>query len=194
MSLRDDLLVFAGRAMTANKELDNIEETYRISLGRAENRHSEQDPAYYLQFPEDLRIAAAEMSKHYETIYCLETSLRQIVSQQMRAFFEEDDWWAKRVPEHVRVNVENNRKREADAGVSSRSSDPLDYTTFGELSFIIIQNWDAFSDLFNNKKAVERVLGGLNMLRAPVAHCAILASDEIARLELSIKDFYRLME
>ncbi len=34
----------------------------------------------------------------------------------------------------------------------------------------------------------------LNMLRAPIAHCCPLAEDEIVRLRLTVKDWFRLME
>jgi hypothetical protein len=34
----------------------------------------------------------------------------------------------------------------------------------------------------------------LNMLRSPIAHSSRLARDEVTRLELAIKDWYRLME
>ena len=81
-----------------------------------------------------------------------------------------------------------------DAGVTIRSDEEIDYTTFGELSTIIKSNWDIFGDIFNSPKAVERVMSNLNTLRAPIAHCSKLAEDEEVRLQLSVRDWYRLME
>ena len=37
------------------------------------------------------------------------------------------------VPEAVRVNVDKNVQRELDSGVTIRSTEKIDYTTFGEL-------------------------------------------------------------
>jgi Family of unknown function (DUF5343) len=34
----------------------------------------------------------------------------------------------------------------------------------------------------------------LNVLRGPIAHCCPLAEDEVARLRLALKDWFRLME
>jgi hypothetical protein len=76
----------------------------------------------------------------------------------------------------------------------SRSSDELDYTTFGELSVIIASNWAIFGGLFSSRKAVEKVMASLNSLRGPIAHCSPLAEDEIMRLRLTVRDWFRLME
>lgn len=90
--------------------------------------------------------------------------------------------------------MENNKKREQDNGVTLRSSHPIDYTTFGELGEILKVNWDIFGATFNSKRGVEKVLSSLNLLRGPIAHCAPLAEDEVLRLHLAVRDFYRLME
>ncbi len=48
--------------------------------------------------------------------------------------------------------------------------------------------------MFTSAKAVEKVMASLNMLRGPVAHCTPLAEDEVVRLGLSVRDWFRLME
>lgn len=78
--------------------------------------------------------------------------------------------------------------------MTARSTDLIDYTTFGELSGIIQENWDAFSDTFNSKKALDRILSALNLLRDPIAHYSSLAEDEVDRLRLNLRDWFRLME
>jgi hypothetical protein len=78
--------------------------------------------------------------------------------------------------------------------MTRRSSEELDYSTFGELSVIIAANWDVFGGLFTSKKAVEKVMASLNSLRGPIAHCSALAEDEVVRLQLTVRDWFRLME
>ena len=78
--------------------------------------------------------------------------------------------------------------------MTPRSTDLIDYTTFGELGEIIKSNWDLFGSLFSSKKAVEKVMSSLNSLRGPIAHCSGLAEDEIVRLRLAVRDWFRLME
>jgi hypothetical protein len=85
-------------------------------------------------------------------------------------------------------------ERERDSGMTIRSTDKLDYTTFGELGDIVRANWQVFGDTFNSEKAFTKIMNNLNLLRGPIAHCCPLAEDEIARLKLTLKDWFRLME
>jgi Swt1-like HEPN len=194
VTVRDELRAFAANVLILNKDLDRIESRFQIDLDRVESTDpaTAEERGYYAQFPLALRAEAAAMGRHYETFFCLENSIRDLVSSKLSVVGP--DWWDKHVPQSVKDAVDLNRRREAEAGVSLRSAQAIDYTTFGELLVIMEANWDVFSDTFNNQKALRRVLSGLNMLRAPIAHCASLASDEVTRLELSIKDYYRLME
>ena len=103
-------------------------------------------------------------------------------------------WWATAVPQTVRENVRVNMQRERDSAVTQRSEREIDYTTFGELGDIVRQNWQTFSDTFNTEKAFTRVMNNLNVLRGPIAHCSPLAPDEVVRLKLTVRDWFRLME
>jgi hypothetical protein len=94
----------------------------------------------------------------------------------------------------VRDNAAKSRTKEIQSGVTPRSADLLDYTNFGELGEIIKANWALFSDTFSDIKAIESTLARLNTLRAPIAHCSMLAEDEVLRLRLSLRDWFRLME
>ena len=40
----------------------------------------------------------------------------------------------------------------------------------------------------------EKIIASLNALRAPIAHCSPLADDEVIRLQLTVRDWFRLME
>ncbi|TIT27770.1 MAG: hypothetical protein E5W86_08230 [Mesorhizobium sp.] len=72
----------------------------------------------------------------------------------------------------------------------------IDYTTFGELGEIIKANWDVFGGVFSrhDKVGVEKVLQQLNMLRGPIAHCGVLGEDDVVKLKLVVRNWYRLME
>lgn len=133
------------------------------------------------------------MSQHYEIIYSLEKTIRSLVADTFQTA-EGDTWWnAGRVPIKIKADAEARLQRETDSGMTVRSSDPLDFTTFGELGEIIKGNWDIFGSLFTSPKAVERVMANLNTLRAPIAHYSVLAEDEIVRLRLSVRDWFRLL-
>jgi len=174
-------------------DLDRVEAEHSLDLGRRPVV-DEWEERYYPQFDESVRVESAQMSIHYRLFYCLEKTIRSLVSDSIEQE-EGANWWnSKRVPDAIQKEVASRIQREVDAGMSLRSDEPLDYTTFGELGEIIKANWDVFGAVFSSQRAVQRVLSNLNMLRGPIAHCAMLAEDEVLRLELSLRDWFRLME
>lgn len=74
-----------------------------------------------------------------------------------------------------------------------RSTNDIDYITFGQLGEIIKSNWDAFAGMLSNQSALNRVIYSLNMSRGAIAHCGLLADDEIDRLKLNVKDWFRVL-
>jgi hypothetical protein len=149
--------------------------------------------AYYPQITEQIRHDAAMMAEHYELFYCLETPIRDLIRARLIEA-DKDNWWERFVVQFIRDNATANKKKETESGVTPRSDDWLSYTNFGELGQIIANNWDLFSDMFSDPKAVRDTITRLNTLRGPIAHCSMLAEDEVLRLKLSLRDWFRLME
>lgn len=152
-----------------------------------------KDEKYYSQFDQELRQEAHLTAKHYELFYCLETSIRKLVAETLNAQHG-SNWWVTCVPEPIRKNVVDNIQREIDSGVTIRSKDEIDYTTFGELGEIVRNNWDSFDTIFSSQKAFTKIMTNLNILRGPIAHCCPLAEDEVTRLQLTLSDWFRLMK
>lgn len=149
---------------------------------------------FYDQFDQAIRDESRQMSRYYEVFYCLEKSARVVVDDLMRSSYGEDWLSEPQVKKHVVDEVESRVKKEKEEGITRRSDNLIDYTTFGELTTIISGNWQVFESVFSNKKAVERVMARLNQLRSPIAHCCPLAEDEVVRLRLTVGDWFRLME
>lgn len=178
-----------------NEELQQAEKKYAVELGHLQSSSFALEEAYYPQFDAAVRAEAAEMGKHYEAFYCLEKTIRALVAETLEVAEKSANWWeTSRIAPNIRSEVATRMQRELDSGVTRRSEDPLDYTTFGELSGIITSNWDVFGSIFSSKKAVEKVMANLNTLRGPIAHCSPLADDEVQRLQLTVRDWFRLME
>jgi hypothetical protein len=180
-----------------SEDLNKIGVLYNVELGHISTATiaPEIDAVYYPQFDAAIRSEAASMSRHYEVFYALEKTIRELVVSTIEAAERRDDWWSSpRVPAAIKLEVTSRIQKELDAGVTRRSLDELDYTTFGELSVIIVSNWDIFGGLFSSKKALEKVIASLNALRNPIAHCSPLAEDEVLRLQLTVRDWFRLME
>jgi len=174
-------------------DIDSIGTTFDINdlLPSPQEDFEEQEEPYYLQYPLSLRQQATEMARYYRIFYCLENSIRDLVESQLEETAG-DEWWEDRVPAQIKESVKSNINREKDNGVTLRSSHPIAYTTFGELSEIIKSNFEIFGATFNSQKGLEKVMSTLNLLRGPIAHCTPLAEDEVLRLHLAIRSFNRL--
>lgn len=187
----DTVKLFGLNNLTIEADLRAISTRFDLAL-REDSSHSTVADAYYRQFPESIRVQAERMALHYTLFYCLENSVREMIQSRLEERHGEN-WWTAAVPQNVSENAQKNRTRETQTGVTPRSSDLIDYTNFGELGEIIKANWEIFGDTFRDIKAVERILGNLNTLRAPIAHCSELADDEVVRLHLSLRDWFRQM-
>ncbi|WP_418132959.1 Swt1 family HEPN domain-containing protein [Variovorax sp. 375MFSha3.1] len=177
------------------EDLTRVATEQSIELGHLPPTPQDVEAVYYPQFAASVRAQAAEMGKHYEVFYCLEQSIRALVASTIEAAEKTDEWWTStRVPPNIQAEVASRLQKELEAGVTRRSQDELDYTTFGELAVLITSNWDIFGGLFTKRRAVEKVMASLNSLRNPIAHCCPLAEDEQLRLQLTVRDWFRLME
>lgn len=193
--MSDRIKVFALSNQMAERALDTVERELDLNLCRESVFEVEdEDDEYYPQFDRDIRRQAREMAVHYDLFYCLEVSIRTLIKDKLRAELGNEWWGSADIPENVRKNVKDNMQRDIDSGFTQRSDDELDYTTFGELADIVRKNWAHFADIFNSEKAFNRVMHSLNLLRGPIAHCSPLAEDEVVRLRLTVKDWFRLME
>jgi hypothetical protein len=182
----------SGYQITA--ELREIEKSFNLELGHTRPELGQQEADYYPQFEREVRLEAGEMAQHYEAFYCLEKSIRRLIREAMEEAAGASWWNSGKINQTITTDVASRIQREVDSGVSRRSTDTLDYTTFGELAVMITSNWDIFGSVFNSRKAVERVLANLNTLRGPIAHCSKLSEDEIIRLRLTVRDWFRTMQ
>lgn len=197
MAFERDVKSFGMTNMLIESEIDQLERKLGVKLRGdlpKEEIQNDIEKAYFPQFAEALRSEAADMARSYELFYCLEKTIRLQISDLLTVSHGESWWNDKVVPQHIFGEVKKRILRERESGITPRSSDQLDYTNFGELGEIIKANWGLFASVFNNIKAVEKVMSNLNSLRNPIAHCSVLAEDERLRLELSLRDWFRLAE
>lgn len=192
MTPLDHVKRFVTNNLLIDAAIQTVETEHSVSLRPRRQTTDVIDETYYPQFDEKFRIEAAEMAVNFRIFYCLENSIRELISEALEEWHG-SNWWDTGVSEPIRSAAEKLRQKEIDMGAVPRSEEILDYTTFGELSTIIEQNKEAFEGRFTSFKAVNRVLWQLNMLRGPIAHCKPLAEDEVLRLHLSLRDWFRSM-
>ena len=161
MNAEDRIKLFGMSHALLERELDKLEASQGLDLQRESK--DDRDQEYYPQFAQALRTEAAGMARHYELFYCFEKSIRSLVADTLKAAHGET-WWSKCVPQSVQDNVQKNIQREIDSGVTLRSENEIDFTTFGELGEIVRNNWTDFGSTFSSEKAFTKIMTSLNML------------------------------
>jgi hypothetical protein len=190
MSAVFDVELFVLKCAVIKAELD-------AALGKTGNEEplgpkSSMSPLF-AQISGDIRANAEKMAEYYKLFYMLENDIRSFIDATLTAAHG-SDWWDACAPDSAKSESESNRKRELDSGVTARSESPLDYVTFGQLGDIIRKNYAKFGGVLSSEAALGRAMYSLNLLRGPIAHCGILAEDEVARLKLAVTDWFRLLE
>lgn len=186
------LRAFGVSGVQLASDINEIEEKFDIHLTPRQISEKRRKLAGYDQFELSVRKNASEMSEYYEIFYCLEVSIRELVRNTLQEN-EGPLWWnSDRVPQQFRDEVKNLKEKDEDSGITPRSENELDYLTFGQLGNLITKNFDLFGAVLSSRSAVNRVMAQLNQLRNPIAHCCVLAEDERERLQLTVKDWFRL--
>lgn len=191
--IQNHIRSFGMSGFLITDELSQIEKKYNIELGHSSLSSADDQANYYPQFEQAVRSEASDMSRHYELFYCLEQSIRKLISETLAESSGSIWWESGKVPQNIVKEVSDRTQREVDSGVTRRSDYPIDYTTFGELSVIITSNWNLFETIFTSRRAVEKVMSSLNILRGPIAHCCPISEDEIVRLRLTVRDWFRMI-
>jgi hypothetical protein len=186
----DYVRAFGMSGFQITDELRLIEEKFQTELGHLPKSEANA-LAYYPQFEQTVRKEAADMSEHYKVFYCLEQAIRKLISETLEDAKGPDWWNSGCIPPAVIQSAADNQKKEIENGLTPRSERAIDFTNFGELAVIINHNWKEFESTLKNKGAVGRILYGLNLIRGPIAHCCPMQDDEIDRLQLAVKDWFR---
>jgi hypothetical protein len=188
--VNDYVRSFGMSGFQLTDEFRLIEDAFQIELGHVPKTEANA-PLYYPQFEEAVRRAAADMSEHYKVFYCLEQAIRKLIAETLEDAKGIDWWNSGSIPPAIVQSAAENQKKELENGLSQRSERAIDYTNFGELAVIINHNWTEFESTLKNKGAVGRILYSLNLIRGPIAHCCPMQDDEIDRLRLAVKDWFR---
>lgn len=197
MSYEDKIKSFGMTNMLIESDLERIEAQFSLKFRQTQNevnKSNEIENTYFPQFEKSLRDEAGQMARSYELFYCLERTIRKQISSMLEASHGSNWWNNVVIPPNIFIDVQKRIKKEQESAITPRSYEDIDYTTFGELGEIIKFNWSIFASIFDEIKAVEKVMSNLNSLRNPIAHCCMLAEDEKLRLELSLRDWFRLSE
>ncbi|EAC2740152.1 TPA_asm: hypothetical protein GYX28_02950 [Listeria monocytogenes] len=129
-----------------------------------------------------------KMASIYVALYCAENLLRDFIIDRL-VERKGLDWWNECVPNKVKSDVEKlKKKEELNKYYSNRSDALIGYTMLGNLTQIIINNWDDFSDIIPSQAWIQSRMDDLEMSRNIIMHTGELPEIEMARIESIVRD------
>lgn len=146
----------------------------------------------FAEFSAPIRDGAEKMARLYVAFFCFENSVRELVAQKLRDAHG-DTWWDTNVPQSIRSKVENRKKQEEkNKWHQPRSRANINYTDFGDMPGIILNNWALFEDMFDTQEWVKARFSDMEKARNVIAHNNVLEDAELERIRLYLQDWARI--
>lgn len=184
-----DLYSFVYRGVLTEEALDRVGRRRRSHFGAEENRQAQRSLSYDFLDP-DLLIEAQRMSVVYAAIHAFENMVRVLVSKAMAEKYGES-WWDK-VPERIRKSARTRMEEDAKfRWHGARGASEINYCDFGDLSSIVVTNWEVFEAVLGNLEWAKATLSTLEKSRNIVMHGGSLAKEDIERIGMNIRDWIR---
>jgi hypothetical protein len=161
----------------------------RIGLDRAEEEEALLFEALS-QVGIHRRTDALEMARLYAVLHAFENEIRALVRDTLEENTT-DNWWdSEAVPKKIREKAEARRKTALDdSWLEGAKDDNLEYVDFGDLSQIIIANWDCFKEIIPNQSWLNQRMVELEKARNFVAHNRMLLPNEFQRIYMYVSDW-----
>lgn len=184
-----DLYSFVYRGVLTEEALDHVGRRRRDHLG-AEQAKELQKSLSFDFLDAQLLIEAQRMSVVYAAIHAFENSVRALVGKAMTEKYGAT-WWDQ-VPERIRKTSKGRMEEDAKyRWHGARGTTEINYCDFGDLSSIIVTNWEVFEDLLGNMEWAKALLNSLEKSRNIVMHGGSVANEDIERVGMNIRDWIR---
>jgi Swt1-like HEPN len=185
----DEIYTFVYKGLLTEESLDKA--------GRQRRRYFQQEEQQQLRkalsfdmLDTNLLADAQRMSVVYVAVHTFENLVRQLVLKAMGEAYGED-WWSK-VPERIQKKVKGRIEEDAKfRWHGARGGSEITYCDFGDLSSIIVTNWQHFETLLVDMEWVKGILATLEKSRNIVMHGGVLAKEDIERIGMNIRDWIR---
>ena len=185
----DNLYSFIYRGVLTEEALDRVGRDRRKHFGAEEARELQKTLSYDVLEGEPL-ADAQRMSTVYAAIHAFENMVRHLVVKAM-ADHHGQEWWSK-VPDRIRKTVATRMSEDAKfRWHGARGTSEMNYCDFGDLSSIIVTNWQAFEDVLANMEWAKAILSTLEKSRNTTMHGGVLAKEDVERIGMNIRDWIR---
>jgi hypothetical protein len=135
------------------------------------------------------------MARLYAVLHAFENEIRSLIRDTLDEKIGLNWWGTEGVPKKVRDMAESRQKAaEKDSWLEgAKSHNRLEFVDFGDLSSIIIQNWDHFKELVPSQEWIRQRMTELEKARNFVAHNRMLLPAEFQRIYMYISDWNKVI-
>lgn len=190
MTERSSLRNWLFKAISVERAIDRLE-AEGLAVRATSDPRALQRMIPLDSFSPDIRRAAMDALPAYLAFFCLENSVRELVTERLSESHG-GDWWDKHASQGIKDKVTRRREEEGKNRWHVRRGDhEIYYTDFGDLKLLIQNNWPDFEDLFPDQNWITSRLDELEASRNIIAHSNVLENREIDRIRLYLDDWYK---
>lgn len=140
------------------------------------------------------RNDALEMARLYAILHAFENEIRSLIRDTLEEKIGANWWDTASVPNNVKKIAESRQTTaEKDSWLQGAKGDKLEFVDFGDLSAIIIQNWEHFKFLMPTQDWIKQRMTELEKARNFVAHNRMLLPSEFQRIYMYISDWNKVI-
>jgi hypothetical protein len=184
-----DLYSFVYRGVLSEEALDRTGRRRKSHFGADQALELQKSLSFDVLDPQFL-AEGQRMSVVYAAIHAFENAVRAMVVKAM-AESHGATWWEK-VPERIRKTSKTRMEEDAKfRWHGARGASEINYCDFGDLSSIIVTNWEVFEDLLGNMEWAKAELTSLEKSRNIVMHGGSVAKEDVERIGMNIRDWIR---
>jgi hypothetical protein len=190
---KPDIRDFVFRGLLSLDSLQSLEHT-GVYLSDSHRRLGRRlTDLSFAEFSAQIVDGAEKMARLYVAFFCFENSVREMVAHILRDAHG-DTWWDTKVPPAIKKKVSDRKDQEQkNKWHQPRSRTEINYTDFGDMPGIILNNWSDFDDLFDSQEWVKSRFGDMEKSRNVIAHNNVLEEAEIDRIRLYLQDWARIV-
>jgi len=140
------------------------------------------------------RNDALEMARLYAVLHAFENEIRSLIRDTLDEKLEANWWDTAAVPAGTKKSAETRQKiAERDSWLEGAKGDRLEFVDFGDLSAIILHNWECFKDLGPGQDWIKQRMTELEKARNFIAHNRMLLPSEFQRIYMYISDWNKVI-
>ena len=140
------------------------------------------------------RNQALEMARLYAVVHAFENEERSLIRDTLQEKIGVQWWETDAVPKQLKKMAESRQETALkDSWLQGSKSDRLEYVDFGDLSALIIQNWEHFKDIMPTQEWIKQRMLELEKTRNFIAHNRMLLPSEFHRVYMYISDWNKVI-